>query len=149
MFKNEIAEFIYKRTYSRWKEEEKRREDWPETIDRFLDFLISKRKDIPEKTIRKIRKYMLEFAVMPSMRFLWAAGPAAEEQTEFTVVLADAGAKKINVIKEVRGITGLGLKEAKELVEGAPKPVKEGVEKAEAEEIKKKLEAAGAKVELK
>lgn len=78
-----------------------------------------------------------------------AAGPAAEEQTEFTVVLAEAGAKKINVIKEVRGITGLGLKEAKELVEGAPKPVKEGVEKAEAEEIKKKLEAAGAKVELK
>ena len=80
-----------------------------------------------------------------------AAGPAAaaEEQTEFTVVLADAGAKKINVIKEVRGITGLGLKEAKDLVEGAPKPVKEGVEKAEAEEIKKKLEAAGAKVELK
>ncbi len=78
-----------------------------------------------------------------------AAGPAAEEQTEFTVVLADAGAKKINVIKEVRGITGLGLKEAKELVEGAPKPVKEGVDKAEAEELKKKLEAAGAKVELK
>ena len=78
-----------------------------------------------------------------------AAGEAAEEKTEFTVVLADAGAKKINVIKEVRGITGLGLKEAKELVEGAPKPVKEGVEKDEAEEIKKKLEAAGAKVELK
>ena len=80
-----------------------------------------------------------------------AATGAAEaaEQTEFTVVLADAGAKKINVIKEVRGITGLGLKEAKDLVEGAPKPVKEGVDKAEAEEIKKKLEAAGAKVELK
>lgn len=78
-----------------------------------------------------------------------AAGEAAEEQTEFTVVLAEAGAKKINVIKEVRGITGLGLKEAKELVEGAPKPLKEDVEKAEAEEIKKKLEAAGAKVELK
>lgn len=78
-----------------------------------------------------------------------AAGPAAEAQTEFTVVLADIGAKKINVIKEVRAITGLGLKEAKELVEGAPKPVKEGVEKAEAEEIKKKLEAAGAKAELK
>jgi len=78
-----------------------------------------------------------------------AAGAAAEEQTEFSVVLAEAGAKKINVIKEVRAITGLGLKEAKELVEGAPKPVKEGVEKAEAEEIKKKLEAAGAKVELK
>jgi len=78
-----------------------------------------------------------------------AAGEAAAEQTEFSVVLADAGAKKINVIKEVRGITGLGLKEAKELVESAPKPVKEGVEKAEAEELKKKLEAAGAKVELK
>ncbi len=78
-----------------------------------------------------------------------AGGEAAAEQTEFTVVLAEAGAKKINVIKEVRGITGLGLKEAKELVEGAPKPVKEGVEKAEAEELKKKLEAAGAKVELK
>ncbi len=77
------------------------------------------------------------------------AGEAAEEQTEFSVMLTDCGAKKINVIKEVRGITGLGLKEAKELVESAPKPVKEGVEKAEAEEIKKKLEAAGAKVELK
>ena len=78
-----------------------------------------------------------------------AGAAAAEEKTEFTVVLAEAGAKKINVIKEVRAITGLGLKEAKELVEGAPKPVKEDVEKAEAEELKKKLEAAGAKVELK
>jgi large subunit ribosomal protein L7/L12 len=78
-----------------------------------------------------------------------AAGAAVEEQTEFSVVLADCGAKKINVIKEVRAITGLGLKEAKDLVESAPKAVKEGVEKAEAEEIKKKLEAAGAKVELK
>ncbi|MEW5423370.1 50S ribosomal protein L7/L12 [Amorphus sp. 3PC139-8] len=74
---------------------------------------------------------------------------AAEEQTEFDVILAAAGDKKINVIKEVRGITGLGLKEAKDLVEGAPKPVKEGVSKEEAEEIKKKLEEAGAKVELK
>ncbi|WP_075996177.1 50S ribosomal protein L7/L12 [Salaquimonas pukyongi] len=74
---------------------------------------------------------------------------AAEEKDEFDVVLAEAGAQKINVIKEVRGITGLGLKEAKDLVEGAPKPVKEGVAKAEAEEIKKKLEEAGAKVELK
>lgn len=78
-----------------------------------------------------------------------AGGAAAEEQTEFTVMLADCGAKKINVIKEVRAITGLGLKEAKELVESAPKAVKEGLEKAEAEEIKKKLEAAGAKAELK
>ena len=78
-----------------------------------------------------------------------AAAPAAEAQTEFTIVLKDAGANKIGVIKEVRAITGLGLKEAKDLVEGAPKPVKENVAKAEAEDIKKKLEAAGAKVELK
>lgn len=79
-----------------------------------------------------------------------AAGAApAEEQTEFDVVLTAAGDQKINVIKEVRGITGLGLKEAKDLVEGAPKAVKEGVNKAEAEDIKAKLEAAGAKVELK
>ncbi|MCA0401965.1 MAG: 50S ribosomal protein L7/L12 [Proteobacteria bacterium] len=78
-----------------------------------------------------------------------AAAPAAEEKTEFTVVLASAGDKKIEVIKEVRAITGLGLKEAKDLVEGAPKPVKEGVAKDEAEKLKKQLEAAGAKVELK
>ncbi len=76
-------------------------------------------------------------------------GGAAEEKTEFDVILADMGSSKINVIKEVRGITGLGLKEAKELVESAPKPVKEGVSKDEAEEIKGKLEAAGAKVEVK
>ncbi len=73
----------------------------------------------------------------------------AEEKTEFDVILAAAGEKKINVIKEVRSITGLGLKEAKDLVEGAPKPVKEGASKDEAEEIKKKLEEAGATVELK
>src|SRR5882672_1392747 len=78
-----------------------------------------------------------------------AAAPAAEAQTEFTVVLKAAGANKIGVIKEVRAITGLGLKEAKDLVEGAPKNVKENAPKAEAEEIKKKLEAAGAAVELK
>ncbi|HYP57295.1 MAG TPA: 50S ribosomal protein L7/L12 [Beijerinckia sp.] len=86
-----------------------------------------------------------------------AAGPAGgaaaaapvEEQTEFTVVLAAIGDKKIEVIKEVRGVTGLGLKEAKDLVEGAPKPVKEGVTKEEAEKIKAALEKAGAKVELK
>jgi len=86
-----------------------------------------------------------------------AAGPAApaggeeggEDQTEFTVVLSDFGAQKIGVIKEVRAITGLGLKDSKDLVEGAPKPVKEGVSKEEAEEIKGKLEAAGAKVEVK
>ncbi|HQC50631.1 MAG TPA: 50S ribosomal protein L7/L12 [bacterium] len=78
-----------------------------------------------------------------------AAAEAVEEKTEFNVVLADAGANKINTIKEVRAITGLGLKEAKDLVEGAPKVVKEGVTKEEAEEMKKKLEAAGAKVEIK
>ena len=77
------------------------------------------------------------------------AAEAAEEKDEFDVILASFGDKKINVIKEVRGITGLGLKEAKDLVEGAPKPVKEGVKKEEAEEIKKKLEEAGATVELK
>ena len=78
-----------------------------------------------------------------------AAAPAAEEKSEFTVFLASAGDKKINVIKEVRSFTGLGLKEAKDLVEGAPKELKAGVAKKEAEEVKKKLEAAGAKVELK
>jgi large subunit ribosomal protein L7/L12 len=80
-----------------------------------------------------------------------AAAPAeaVEEKTEFDVVLTDAGAQKINVIKEVRAITGLGLKEAKDLVEGAPKPVKDGANKADAEKIKAQLEAAGAKVELK
>ncbi|AEP10453.1 50S ribosomal protein L7/L12 [Micavibrio aeruginosavorus] len=79
-----------------------------------------------------------------------AAGAApAEEKDSFDVVLTDGGANKINVIKEVRAITGLGLKEAKDLVEGAPKPLKEGAAKADAEEIKKKIEAAGGKVELK
>ena len=78
MFKNEVSEFIYKRTYSRWLEDEARREDWPETIERFIGFIISERPDIPDKTVNKIRKYMTEFGVMPSMRFLWAAGPAAK-----------------------------------------------------------------------
>jgi large subunit ribosomal protein L7/L12 len=78
-----------------------------------------------------------------------AAAAAAVEQTEFTVILAAAGDKKINVIKEVRAITGLGLKEAKDLVEGAPKPVKEGVSKDDAGKIKAQLESAGAKVEVK
>jgi len=84
-----------------------------------------------------------------------AAGPVAEaaapveEQTEFTVILSETGDKKINVIKEVRAITGLGLKEAKDLVEGAPKPVKEGVSKEDAAKIKKQLEDAGAKVDIK
>jgi large subunit ribosomal protein L7/L12 len=78
-----------------------------------------------------------------------AGGAAAEEKTEFDVILADAGANKIQVIKEIRAITNLGLKEAKDLVDAAPKPVKQGAKKEEAQEIKAKLEAAGAKVELK
>jgi len=78
-----------------------------------------------------------------------AGAAEAEEKTEFDVILTDAGANKINVIKEVRAITSLGLKEAKDLVEGAPKPVKEGVTKEEADEMKKKLETAGAKVDVK
>jgi large subunit ribosomal protein L7/L12 len=78
-----------------------------------------------------------------------AAAPAAEEQTEFTVILSSFGENKVNVIKAVRELTGLGLKEAKDLVDGAPKPVKEGVSKADSEAAKKKLEEAGAKVEIK
>jgi len=96
-------------------------------------------------------KWGVSAAAAPVMVAGGAAAAAApvEEKTEFTVVLADAGANKINVIKEVRAITGLGLKEAKDLVEGAPKEVKAGIAKAEADELKKKLEAAGAKVEIK
>jgi large subunit ribosomal protein L7/L12 len=97
-------------------------------------------------------KWGVSAAAPVAMMAAGAAGAAAapaEEKTEFTVVLASAGAQKINVIKEVRAITSLGLKEAKDLVEGAPKPVKEGVTKDEADKIKKQLEAAGATVELK
>jgi large subunit ribosomal protein L7/L12 len=86
---------------------------------------------------------------MPAAGGAGAAAAPVEEKTEFDVVLVEAGAQKINVIKEVRAITALGLKEAKDLVEAAPKAIKEGVSKAEAEEIKKKVEAAGAKVDIK
>jgi large subunit ribosomal protein L7/L12 len=86
---------------------------------------------------------------MPMMAGGGAAAPAVEEKTEFTVTLTDVGANKINVIKAVREVTSLGLKEAKDLVEGAPKAIKEGVPKDEAEAIKKKFEEAGAKVEIK
>ena len=97
-------------------------------------------------------KFGVSAAAPVAVAAVGAAAPAAgaaEEKTEFTVVLAAAGDKKINVIKAVREATGLGLKEAKELVDGAPKPVKENIAKAEAEELKKKLEEAGATVELK
>ena len=101
-----------------------------------------------------IKKFEAKFGVSAAapVAAAGAAAPAAaaaEEKTEFNVVLTDGGANKINVIKEVRAITGLGLKEAKDLVEGAPKAVKEGVSKADAETFKKQLEAAGAKVEIK
>ncbi|CBH22332.1 50S ribosomal subunit protein L7/L12 [Acetoanaerobium sticklandii] len=88
-------------------------------------------------------------ASAPVMMAGAAAGAAAEEKTEFDVILAEAGSSKVGVIKVVREITGLGLKEAKDLVDGAPKPVKEGATKEEADQIKEKLEAAGAKVEVK
>jgi large subunit ribosomal protein L7/L12 len=96
-------------------------------------------------------KWGVSAAAPVAMMAAGGAAPAvaAEEKTEFNVILTAAGAQKINVIKEVRAITSLGLKEAKDLVEGAPKPVKEGVNKDEAEKIKKQLEAAGATVELK
>ena len=94
-------------------------------------------------------KWGVSAAVAVAAPAAGGAAAAAEEKTEFDVILAEAGANKINVIKEIRGITGLGLKEAKDLADGAPKTVKEGAPKAEAEEIKAKLEAAGAKVELK
>ena len=101
-----------------------------------------------------VKAFEEEFGVSAAAPVAVAAAPgagaaAAEEQTEFDVILANAGANKIAVIKVVREVTGLGLKEAKEVVDGAPKPVKEKIEKAEAEEIKKKLEEAGASVEVK
>ena len=98
MFKNQVAEFIYKRTYSRWIEEENRREEWEETIDRFLSFVISERPDIPEKTQVKIKKYMMEFGVMPSMRFLWAAGPAAKADN---TCIYNCSFAKINTVDAV------------------------------------------------
>src|SRR5258705_5806243 len=103
----------------------------------------------------ELEKLLEERWGVPAAAAVAVAGPAAaaaapaEEKTEFTVVLAATGEKKIEVIKEVRAITGLGLKEAKDLVEGAPKPVKEGVNKDEADKVKAQLEKAGAKVELK
>ena len=124
MFKNEIAEFIYKRTYSRWRENDKRREDWPETIERFLSFLISERKDIPEKTIAKTRKYLLEFSVMPSMRFLWAAGDAAKRDN---TTIYNCAFAKINCVESFAEClfilmcgTGFGFSVEEEEVEKLP-----------------------------
>ncbi len=124
MFKNEVAEFIYKRTYSRWLDEENRREDWPETIERFISFIISERADIPDKTISKIRKYMTKFAVMPSMRFLWAAGPAAKRDN---TCIYNCSFAKINCVEAFAEClyvlmcgTGFGFSVEKEEVEKLP-----------------------------
>ncbi len=125
MFKNEIAEFIYKRTYSRWLEDEKRREDWPETVERFLEFLISERDDIPDKTISKTRKYLTEFAVMPSMRFLWAAGAPAKRDNTTIYNCAFARINCVDAFAECLFIlmcgTGFGFSVEEEEVGKLPK----------------------------
>jgi large subunit ribosomal protein L7/L12 len=124
------------------------------TREQVVDFL----SNMPVIQMAELIKHLEDKWGVKAAPVAVAAGPAAagaaaaapvEEKTEFTVELKEAGANKINVIKVVREITGLGLKEAKDLVEAAPKPLKEGVSKAEADEMKKKLEDAGAKVELK
>ena len=122
------------------------------TKDQVIEWLSSQSVLQLNELVKELEtKWGVSAAAVAAAPAAGAAAPAAAaaEQTEFTVILKDAGANKIGVIKEVRAITGLGLKEAKDLVEGAPKPIKENVAKAEAEELKKKLEAAGAKVELK
>ena len=124
MFKNEVAEFIYKRTYSRWLDKEGRREDWPETIERFIGFIISKNPQIPEKTINKIRNYMSQFAVMPSMRFLWAAGPAAQFDNTCIYNCAFGKINSVDAFAECLYIlmcgTGFGFSVEKEEVEKLP-----------------------------
>ena len=124
MFKNEVSEFIYKRTYSRWIEEEARREDWPETIERFIGFIISERPDIPEKTINKIRKYMTEFTVMPSMRFLWAAGSAAKKDNTCIYNCSFAKINSVDAFAECLYIlmcgTGFGFSVEQEEVSKLP-----------------------------
>ena len=119
-----------------------------------LNAILDSIKELKLLEVAELVKMMEEeFGVSAAAPVMVAAGgdgaAAADEKSEFDVILADAGAKKLGVIKVVRGITGLGLKEAKALVDGAPAPVKEGVSKADAEDIKGKLEAAGASVELK
>ena len=145
MFKNQVAEFIYKRTYSRWVEEETRREDWPETVDRFLNFIISERPDIPEKTQKKIRKYLINFSVMPSMRFLWAAGPAAKADN---TTIYNCSFTKINCVEAFAEClyilmcgTGFGFSVEKEEVDKLPEvPViksGQGLKKLKIEDSKK------------
>lgn len=119
--------------------------------EQFIDYVKNMSLMQAAKIVKRLEEELGVSAAAP-VAMAAAAGPAAaaaEEKTEFNVILAEAGEKKIQVIKVVRELTGLGLKEAKDLVDGAPKPVKEGVAKAEAETIKKKLEEQGAKVEIK
>lgn len=123
--------------------------DVAKLCDELLGLTIMEAKELNDLLEEKGIKAAAAVAVAAGPAGGDAGGDAAAEKDEFDVVLTSAGDKKINVIKEVRAITGLGLKEAKEMVEGAPKAVKEGAAKAEAEEIKAKLEAAGASVELK
>jgi len=123
--------------------------DVAKLCDELLSLTIMEAKELNDLLEEKGIKAAAAVAVAAGPAGGDAGGAAAEEKDEFDVILTSAGDKKINVIKEVRGITGLGLKEAKDLVEGAPKAVKEAAPKAEAEEIKAKLEAAGASVELK
>ena len=124
MFKNQVAEFIYKRTYSRWREHDNRREDWPETIERFINFITSERPDIPDKTVNKIRKYMVEFAVMPSMRFLWAAGPAARYDNTCIYNCSFAKINSVEAFAECLYVlmcgTGFGFSVEKEEVDKLP-----------------------------
>lgn len=128
------------------------------TVEQKLEDVVSTIEQLTVLDLSKLVKKLEErLGVSAAAPVAVAAGPAAgggaaaavEEKTEFTVVLTSAGAQKIGVIKEIRAITGLGLKDSKDLVEGAPKNVKEGVSKADADDMKKKLEAAGATVEIK
>ena len=124
MFKNEVAEFIYKRTYSRWNSEKERREEWPETIERIIEFILSENEKIPEKTIRKIRKYMLEFAVMPSMRMVWSAGEAARKDNTCIYNCSFAKMNCVEAFAECLHIlmcgTGFGFSVESEEVEKLP-----------------------------
>jgi large subunit ribosomal protein L7/L12 len=120
-----------------------------EILERFDKLTVPELVDLKKQIEEKYGVTAAAPVMMAAAAGAAAAAPAAEEQTEFTVVLKEAGAQKINVIKVVRAATGLGLKEAKDLVDGAPKSIKEGIPKEEAEKLKKELEEAGGKVELK
>ena len=121
---NDAAKFIYVRTYSRWLDKEGRREEWPETVDRYLSFIKKSQPDIPKKTIRKIKKYVTDFEVMPSMRMLWAAGPPAERDNTTIYNCAFANIDCVEAFAECLHIlmcgTGFGFSVTKENVEKLP-----------------------------